>query len=76
MTFTGQSLKGPANSSVLLKLAELMRANREELALLESLEGKRAQPRNKPPFPAVVGVYGKPTARRRFRPPGARRVSP
>jgi NADH-quinone oxidoreductase subunit F len=34
----------------------------EETALLESLEGKRAQPRNKPPFPAVVGVYGKPTA--------------
>mgnify|MGYP003694439965 CR=1 FL=1 len=27
----------------------------EETALLESLEGKRAQPRNKPPFPAVVG---------------------
>src|SRR6266480_1798676 len=34
----------------------------EETALLESLEGKRAQPRNKPPFPAVVGLYGKPTA--------------
>src|SRR6266513_1223228 len=34
----------------------------EETALLESLEGKRAQPRNKPPFPALVGLYGKPTA--------------
>jgi len=34
----------------------------EETALLESLEGKRAQPRNKPPFPAVVGLYGGPTA--------------
>src|SRR5579864_1716466 len=34
----------------------------EETALLESLEGKRAQPRNKPPFPAIVGLYGKPTA--------------
>src|SRR5205809_4130905 len=34
----------------------------EETALLESLEGKRAQPRNKPPFPAVVGLYGQPTA--------------
>src|SRR5436190_1842943 len=34
----------------------------EETALLESLEGKRAQPRNKPPFPAVVGLYGAPTA--------------
>jgi NADH-quinone oxidoreductase subunit F len=33
----------------------------EETALLESLEGKRAQPRNKPPFPAVVGLYGGPT---------------
>ena len=34
----------------------------EETALLESLEGKRAQPRNKPPFPAVAGMYGKPCA--------------
>jgi NADH-quinone oxidoreductase subunit F len=34
----------------------------EETALLESLEGKRAQPRLKPPFPAVAGLYGAPTA--------------
>src|SRR5262249_33573443 len=34
----------------------------EETALLESLEGKRAQPRNKPPFPALSGLYGKPSA--------------
>jgi len=34
----------------------------EESALLESLEGKRAQPRNKPPFPASFGLYGKPSA--------------
>src|SRR5205807_477709 len=34
----------------------------EETALLESLEGKRAVPRNKPPFPAVVGLYNAPTA--------------
>jgi len=33
----------------------------EESALLESLEGKRAQPRLRPPFPAVVGLYGCPT---------------
>jgi NADH-quinone oxidoreductase subunit F len=33
----------------------------EETALIESLEGKRAQPRLRPPFPAVVGVYGCPT---------------
>jgi NADH-quinone oxidoreductase subunit F len=34
----------------------------EETALLESLEGKRAQPRNKPPFPAIAGLYNKPSA--------------
>ena len=33
----------------------------EESALLESLEGKKGQPRNKPPFPASFGMYGKPT---------------
>jgi NADH-quinone oxidoreductase subunit F len=33
----------------------------EESALLESLEGKRGYPRLKPPFPAVVGLYGGPT---------------
>jgi NADH-quinone oxidoreductase subunit F len=34
----------------------------EETALIESLEGKRAQPRIKPPFPAVEGLYKCPTA--------------
>jgi NADH-quinone oxidoreductase subunit F len=33
----------------------------EETALLESLEGKKGQPRLKPPFPAAVGLYGCPT---------------
>ena len=33
----------------------------EETALLESLEGKKGQPRYKPPFPAQVGLYGQPT---------------
>jgi NADH-quinone oxidoreductase subunit F len=33
----------------------------EETALLESLEGKRGQPRLRPPFPPAVGLYGKPT---------------
>src|SRR6202030_728929 len=33
----------------------------EETALLESLEGKKGLPRNKPPFPAAVGLYGCPT---------------
>jgi NADH-quinone oxidoreductase subunit F len=34
----------------------------EETALLESLEGSRGQPRTKPPFPAVAGLYASPTA--------------
>ncbi|MCL2344758.1 MAG: NADH-quinone oxidoreductase subunit NuoF [Desulfobulbus sp.] len=33
----------------------------EETALLESIEGKKGQPRYKPPFPASFGLYGKPT---------------
>ncbi len=33
----------------------------EETALLESIEGKKGQPRYKPPFPAACGLYGKPT---------------
>ncbi len=33
----------------------------EETALLESLEGKRGQPRTKPPFPAIQGLYASPT---------------
>jgi hypothetical protein len=35
----------------------------EETGMLESLEGKRGQPRVKPPFPAVVGAFGCPTPR-------------
>ncbi|MGH7902898.1 MAG: NADH-quinone oxidoreductase subunit NuoF [Candidatus Dormibacteraceae bacterium] len=34
----------------------------EETALLESLEGKRAQPRARPPYPAIKGAWGQPTA--------------
>jgi len=33
----------------------------EETALLTSIEGKRGEPRNRPPFPAVKGLFGKPT---------------
>lgn len=33
----------------------------EETALIESLEGKKGQPRNKPPFPAMAGLYACPT---------------
>ena len=52
----------------------------EETALMESLEGKKGQPRLKPPFPAAMGVYGNPTTvnnvefdRRRARDPAPRR---
>ncbi len=34
----------------------------EETALLNSIEGKRGEPRNKPPFPVQAGLFGKPTA--------------
>ena len=34
----------------------------EETALLESLEGRRGQPRTRPPYPAIQGAYGSPTA--------------
>jgi NADH-quinone oxidoreductase subunit F len=34
----------------------------EETALFNSIEGKRGEPRNKPPFPVTSGVFGKPTA--------------
>jgi [NiFe] hydrogenase diaphorase moiety large subunit len=34
----------------------------EESALFESIEGKRGEPRNKPPYPTSVGLFGKPTA--------------
>ena len=33
----------------------------EETALIESLEGERGMPRLKPPFPAIAGLYAKPT---------------
>jgi len=33
----------------------------EETAMLESIEGKRGYPRNKPPFPAIKGLFGQPT---------------
>ena len=38
----------------------------EETALLESIEGKRGQPRVKPPYPAQVGLWGKPTSINNF----------
>src|ERR1019366_2383587 len=34
----------------------------KETSLLNSIEGKRGEPRNKPPFPVQIGLFGKPTA--------------
>ena len=34
----------------------------EESALFESIEGKRGEPRNKPPYPTTAGLFGKPTS--------------
>ena len=36
----------------------------EESAMLESIEGKRGLPRNRPPFPAQEGLFGRPATRR------------
>ncbi len=58
----GQDLKG---SGIAFELHSQRGAGAyicgEETALLESLEGKKGQPRFKPPFPAQVGAFGKPT---------------
>ena len=40
----------------------------EETALFNSLEGRRGEPRNKPPFPVQRGLFGKPTASTTWRP--------
>ncbi len=57
--------KNIMNTGMNLELHLHMSAGRyicgEETALLNALEGKRAVPRNKPPFPPVVGLWGKPT---------------
>ncbi len=49
-----------ASSSITITAGALTSAARKP-ALLESLEGKKGQPRFKPPFPASYGLYGKPT---------------
>ena len=46
----------------------------EETALLDSLEGYRGQPRLKPPFPAVAGLYGAPDGHQQRRDAGQRAV--
>lgn len=60
--FIGQNILG---SGVDFELHNVLGAGAyicgEETALMESLEGKKGQPRFKPPFPANYGVFGKPT---------------
>ena len=60
--FIGDSILG---SNVSINIIPLIGAGAyivgEETAMLESIEGKRGMPRIKPPFPAVQGLYGKPT---------------
>ncbi len=60
--YVGENIKG---SSIDIELHGSLGAGAyicgEETALLESLEGKKGQPRFKPPFPANFGLYGKPT---------------
>ena len=46
----------------------------EETAIFNSVEGFRGEPRNKPPFPVEVGLFGKPTARQQRRDAGQRRA--
>ena len=51
------------NWLILISIFTMVRAYicGEETALLESIEGNKGQPRLKPPFPALVGLYGCPT---------------
>jgi NADH-quinone oxidoreductase subunit F len=60
--FLGQNIMG---SGIDVDLYNVLGAGAyicgEETALMESLEGKKGQPRFKPPFPANFGVYGRPT---------------
>jgi NADH-quinone oxidoreductase E subunit len=58
----GASIKGTsAEFDIIVHLGAGAYVCGEETALIESLEGKRGNPRLKPPFPAVVGLYGCPT---------------
>ena len=58
----GANIAGSAwNCSIVLHRGAGAYICGEETALLESLEGKRGQPRSKPPFPAIAGLYNAPT---------------
>ena len=60
--FLGKNILGTAfNLDILVHSGAGAYICGEETALIESLEGKRGNPRIKPPFPAVVGLYGCPT---------------
>ena len=60
--YLGQNIFGaPVEIQMFLHLGAGAYICGEESALLESLEGKMGQPRLRPPFPAVVGLYGQPT---------------
>jgi NADH-quinone oxidoreductase subunit F len=60
--YVGQNIMGSGfNLDVTVHLGAGAYICGEETALLNSLEGKRGEPRLKPPFPAVEGLYGKPT---------------
>ena len=50
-----------AEKSMGERLEEVLAHARDRTALLNALEGKRAVPRAKPPFPQVCGLFGKPT---------------
>jgi formate dehydrogenase len=54
-------LAGPSGPAVHLRRGAGAYICGEESAMLESLEGKRGLPRHKPPFPAQVGLFGRPT---------------
>lgn len=60
--FLGQNIMGSDFTfDVELSLTGESYVSGEETALMESVEGKRAMPRYKPPFPAAYGVWGKPS---------------
>ncbi|MCU0291331.1 MAG: NADH-quinone oxidoreductase subunit NuoF [Thermoanaerobaculaceae bacterium] len=60
--FLGTSIRGSGFAlDIIVHLGAGAYVCGEETALIESLEGKRGNPRLKPPFPAVVGLYGSPT---------------
>jgi NADH-quinone oxidoreductase subunit F len=56
-----QSASGPFKLDITVHMGAGAYICGEETAMLESIEGKRGHPRNKPPFPAIRGLFGQPT---------------